>query len=110
MPDRLSRGLTGQLEVPTEAQRAASENSIRLFLEKFPEYMKTLRLALNHEESAPGASSYLGWQWHNVDTHPTKLVRLVTEGISRLNLKTRRATYYLLRDRRVVKKILSEAP
>ncbi len=96
------------MEVAAETRRTASEDRIRLFLEKYPEYDKTLKLALAHEENAPTSTDYLGWQWHDVDTHPTKLVRLVTEGISRVNLRTRRATYYLLRDKKIVKKSLSQ--
>ena len=98
------------MQVSTEAARTASEEKVRLFLVKFPDYAKTLNLALVHEESASQSSGYMGWQWHDVDTHPTRLVRLVTEGISRVNLRTRRATYYLLRDRRVVKRALTELP
>ncbi len=76
------------------------------FLERFPEYRKTLSLALVHEESGSGSGNYRGWQWHDVETHPTKLIRLVTEGITRITLKTRQATYYLLRDRKAVKKAI----
>jgi hypothetical protein len=87
----------------------ASENRLAYFLERFPEYRKTLRLALTHEEAGRDARSYQGWQWHDVETHPTKLIRLVTEGISRINLKTRQATSYLLRDRDSVKRVLARS-
>ena len=84
----------------------AQENKLGYFLDRFPEYKKTLRLAVTHEESARDSRTYQGWQWHDVETHPTKLIRLVTEGISRINLRTRQATYYLLRDRETVKRAL----
>jgi hypothetical protein len=84
-----------------------TENKLAFFLDKFPEYRKTLRLALAHEESGQEARSYQGWQWHDVETHPTKLIRLVTEGISKINLRTRQATSYLLRDREAVKRALA---
>jgi len=87
----------------------APENRLAYFLERFPEYRKTLRLALTHEESGREARSYQGWQWHDVETHPTKLIRLVTEGISRISLRTRQATQYLLRDRDAVKRVLARA-
>ena len=80
-----------------------TENKLALFLERFPEYRKTLRLAVTHEESGQEARSYQGWHWHDVEIHPTKLIRLVTEGISKINLRTRQATSYLLRDREAVK-------
>jgi len=65
-------------------------------------------LAVTHEEAAVNPLNYQGWQWHDVETHPTKLIRLVTEGISRINLRTRQATYYLLRDKDVVKLVLNK--
>jgi hypothetical protein len=87
----------------------ASENRLAYFLGRFPEYRKTLRLAVMHEESGKESHNYQGWQWHDVETHPTKLIRLVTEGISKINLRTRQATSYLLRDREAVKRALSQS-
>ena len=87
----------------------ALENKLAYFLDRFPEYRKTLRLAVIHEESGKESRTYQGWQWHDVETHPTKLIRLVTEGISRINLKTRQATVYVLRDREAVKRGLGMA-
>ncbi len=84
--------------------RQTEEARILVFLERFPEYSKTLRLALVCEETA--ATPLQGWRWHDVETHPTKLIRLVTDGIARVSLKTRGATYYLLRDREALKRIL----
>ena len=78
-------------------------------MERFPEYRKTLRLAMVHEETGEGERNYRGWQWGDVETHPTKLIRLVTEGISRVSLKTRHSTHYLLRDREAVRKALSSS-
>ena len=85
-----------------------AENKLSLFLERFPEYRKALMLAVTHEDSAVNPLNYQGWQWHDVEIHPTKLIRLVTEGISRINLRTRQTTYYLLRDRDVVKMVLNK--
>ena len=84
-----------------------AEDKLALFLEKFPEYKKTLKLAVMHEEAAPSYLTYQGWQWSDVEMHPTRLIRLVTEGISKINLKTRQATHYLLRDREAVKRALN---
>ncbi|HEV2118982.1 MAG TPA: hypothetical protein VGS11_02575 [Candidatus Bathyarchaeia archaeon] len=99
--------VTAQLETKMEEERAASQEKVREFLGRYPEYEKTLRLAIAHEESA-SSSDGQGWQWHDVDTHPTKLIRLVTEGIARISLRSRQATYYLLREKTVVKKSLHE--
>jgi len=90
-----------------DEERAASPDRVKLFLGRYPEYEKTLRLAVAHEESM-SSSDGQGWQWHDVDTHPTKLIRLVTEGIAKISLRSRQATYYLLRERATVKKSLKE--
>src|SRR5207247_9668391 len=87
--------LTGATLQPLEA----AENKLAYFLERFPEYRKTLRLALVHEESGRDARTYQGWRWHDGESHPRKRMRLVSEGISRINLRHREATSYLLRDR-----------
>ncbi len=89
----------------------AVEGKTAAFLERFPEYRKTLRLAVIHEESSK-SRSYQGWQWHDVEIHPTKLIRLVTEGIVKISLRTRQATFYHLRDVEAVKRVLKkpEAP
>ena len=76
-----------------------------LLLEKHPEYRKTLSLAVAFEESTV-ESPEKGWQWHDVETHPTKLIRLVTEGITVVNEKSRQATRYRLRDWKIVKESL----
>lgn len=89
-------------------QLESPDRKLTSFLEKFPEYKKTLRLAMICEESPRDFRNYQGWQWHDVETHPTKLIRLVTEGISRINLRTRQATYYVLRDREIVKHVLNK--
>ncbi len=82
-------------------------NKVSSFLNLFPEYRKTLTLAVVHEESATSSRNYQGWQWHDVETHPTKLIRLVTEGFTCISLRTRHANYYLLRDRDRLKKALA---
>lgn len=91
-----------------ETAKPSIDEKVRSFLSRFPEYRSTLRLAVAHEQSPERARTYQGWRWHDVETHPTKLIRLVTEGIARISLKTRQATYYLLRDRAAVAKSLDE--
>ena len=107
----MTTGSRGKSEIERlSSPRAVSadrhhEKRILLFLERFPEYRKTLILAVAHEDQG-GALSYQGWQWHHVETHPTKLIRLITEGIAKVNVKTRHTTYYVLRERDLVKKVL----
>jgi hypothetical protein len=95
------------MEATLEAGRTASREKVRLFLGRYPEYEKTLRLAIAHEESVDSVDGK-GWQWHDVDTHPTKLIRLVTEGIAKISLRSRQATHYVLRERDLVKQTLTE--
>jgi hypothetical protein len=98
----LSKGKT-EATSSTDATKA----KIRSFVERFPEYRKTLILAAAHED-ASNSNSYRGWQWQDVETHPTKLIRLITEGIAFVNFKSRHASNYLLRDRSSVKDVLLE--
>lgn len=78
------------------------------FLSKHPEYSKSLRLAIEHEEKN-WSEHYLGWEWYHAEIHPSKLIRLVTDGIAKINFKSRSATCYLLKDREAVKKALDFA-
>jgi CRISPR/Cas system-associated exonuclease Cas4 (RecB family) len=77
-----------------------------LFLLRFPEYRRTLRLAVFHEESSAGIRFYKGWRWQDVETPPNELPRLVIEEIAMVYLRTKHSTYYLLRDREAVKEAL----
>src|SRR3989442_5401305 len=76
----------------------ATKAKVRSFIEKFPEYRKTLILAAAHED-ASNSTSYRGWQWQDVETHPTKLIRLITEGIAYVDFKSRAPSSYLIRGR-----------
>jgi hypothetical protein len=77
-------------------------------LNSFPIYRRVLELAVAHEERELHSPNYMGWRWNDVEVHPTRLMRLVTDGISRINLRTRKATYYLLKDRAEVKRALGK--
>lgn len=91
-----------------EGQSATTQSRTLGLLESFPIYRRVLELAVAHEESGLQSPRYLGWRWDDVEVHPTRLIRLVTNGISRINHRTRKATYYLLRDRDEVKRALEE--
>jgi len=92
--------------IQNEMSEGLPRDKTTLFLLRFPEYRRTLRLAVFHEESSVGNRFYKGWQWHDVETHPSELTRLVTDEIAMVNLRTKRSTYYLLRDREAVKEAL----
>ena len=83
----------------------SDELRLKKFLVRFPEYRKTLAVAVVYEESNQADSQ--GWQWHDVQTHPTKIMRLVTEGIATISEKGRTASRYALSDWRAAKMALS---
>jgi hypothetical protein len=85
-------------------ERRLTDN-ISLFLAKFPEYRKVLGLALINEESN-NPWNYPGWRWPDVEIHPTKLMRLVIAGITKISIRSRAGTYYLLKDSKIVRKVL----
>jgi CRISPR/Cas system-associated exonuclease Cas4 (RecB family) len=77
-------------------------------LDSFPFYKRVIELAIASEEEGLHTPNYRGWQWHDVEVHPTRLIRLVTEGISSINMRTRQATFYVLRDRAKAKQVLKQ--
>jgi len=91
-----------------EAPKPTGREKVRQFLARFPEYRSTLRLAVTNEQTSDRSRTYQGWRWHDVENHPTKLIRLVTEGITKINLRTRQAKYYLLKDRAAVAACVEE--
>lgn len=93
-----------------EGHGAATQSPTLELLESFPVYRRVLALAVAHEETGFLSPGYMGWRWDDVEVHPTRLIRLVTNGISRINFRTRKATYYLLKDRAEVKWALEKNP
>jgi hypothetical protein len=93
-----------------EGLSAAAPSRTLVLLDSFPIYHRVLELAVAHEEKGLHSPGYMGWRWHDVEVHPTRLIRLVTEGISRISLRTRQATYYQLKDREEIKRALEKKP
>lgn len=83
-------------------------HTIQLLAEK-PEYLKTLQLAIQKEEDNIPNKLYLGWQWFDVETHPAKLIKLVTSSIVKVNLKSNNSTCYLLKNREAVKRAIKNS-
>lgn len=83
-------------------------NTVQLLSQK-PEYLKTLQLAVQKEEENLSNKQYLGWQWFDVETHPAKIVRLVTSSIAKVNFKTSSSTCYLLKNRESVKRAIKRS-
>lgn len=85
------------------------ENYVDQFLAKHPDYRKALWLAARSEEEGAGNPSYQGWQWSDLEMHPTRVLKLVIEGLAKISLRTRRATYYSLKDPELVKLVLKSS-
>lgn len=83
-------------------------NTVQLLAQK-PDYLKTLQLAVQKEEENLSNKQYPGWQWFDVETHPAKLVRLITSGIAKVNLKSSSSTCYLLKNRESVKRAIKRS-
>ena len=83
-------------------------NTIQLLTQK-PEYLKTLQLAVQKEEENLSNKQYSGWQWFDVETHPAKLVRLVTSSIVKVNFKSSSSSFYLLKNRESVKRAIKRS-
>jgi hypothetical protein len=89
--------------------RTPQENYVEQFLARFPDYRKALWLAARSEEEGLGNPSYQGWQWSDVEMHPTRVLKLVIEGVAKISMRTRRATYYLLKEPDLVKTVLKSS-
>jgi hypothetical protein len=86
-----------------------AEKNIVEILSTRPQYRKTLEMAISNEEQNTDNQRYLGWTWFDVETHPAKLVRLVTEGIVRVNFRSNSSTHYMLKERQAAKTALGNA-
>jgi hypothetical protein len=89
--------------------KTPQENHVEEFLAKYPDYRKALWLAARSEDEGLGNPSYQGWQWSDLEMHPTRVLKLVIEGIAKISLRTRRATYYLLKEPELVKTVLKSS-
>lgn len=83
-------------------------NTVQLLSLK-PEYLKTLQLAVQKEEENLSNKQYLGWQWFDVETHPAKLMKLITSSIVKVNFKSNNSTNYLLKNRESVKRAIKRS-
>jgi hypothetical protein len=81
---------------------------IAAFLNQNPKYLPIVERALEVEEGN-GNPHWLGWKWHDVRAYPAQIVRLVIEGIARVNFDSNSSTNYLLVDRENIKRALAEA-
>ena len=80
---------------------------VATFLEQHPKYRPIVERALEVEEANQNPH-WLGWKWHDVRAYPAQIVRLVVEGIARVNFQSNSSTNYLLVDRQSTKRGLDK--
>jgi hypothetical protein len=73
------------------------------YLRANPKAVPVLRAALEAEASHAAEPTYLGWEWYEVRAYPATLVKLVVDGLIRVNFKSNSSTCYLLRDPEALK-------
>lgn len=76
------------------------------FLKENPKYRDILKRAIDVEEKNTNNPHWLGWEWYEVRAYPAHLVKLVIEGIIKVNFKSNSSTNYLLVDRDSVKQAI----
>jgi len=87
---------------------------VRLLILERPKYREILERAVKVEEEAERGlledseiiKNY-GWEWYHVQAYPAELMRLVRDGIAKINYKSRKHTYYKLVNTDEVKRALS---
>ncbi len=82
-------------------------SEIATFLDKNPKYRAIVERALE-VEAANKNPHWLGWKWHDVRAYPAQIVRLVVEGIARVNVESNSSTNYLLVNRESIRKGLTQ--
>lgn len=78
------------------------------FLEGNPEYTKTIRMALFHEDMNANNQFYTGWEWHHVGTLGPKLSKLVANDILTITSKSHKRTHYRLSNHDRIKEGLEQ--
>ncbi len=71
------------------------------------DYRPILQAAIEHEETHGRDNIYLGWEWHDVRAYPATLMKLVIEGVIKVNFKSNSTTAYLLVDKGKTKTALA---
>ncbi len=76
------------------------------FLKANPKYREILQRAIEVEKESSKDPHWLGWEWHEVRAYPAQLVKLVIEGVIKVNFKSNSSTCYVLVDRELTKQAL----
>ncbi len=85
-----------------------TELGLNEYLAANPKVVGVLSAAVSREESRATDPNYLGWEWYDVRAYPATLMKLVVDGLIRVNFKSNSATCYLLGDLAATKQALAE--
>jgi hypothetical protein len=85
-----------------------TRGAIRDYITSHPNAVAVLSAAIGEETAHAGESTYLGWTWYDVRAYPATLMRLVVDGIIRVNFKSNSQTCYLLTDREGARAALAQ--
>ncbi|MHB8324617.1 MAG: hypothetical protein ACYDHB_09395 [Candidatus Dormibacteria bacterium] len=76
------------------------------YLRANPKMAPVIEAAVKVEEAHAGEPAYLGWTWDEVRAYPATLMKLVVDGVIRVNFKSQRQTRYLMVARAAAKHAL----
>jgi hypothetical protein len=82
---------------------------IETYLSEHPKAVSLIQAAVQEEEDRTGDPNYLGWEWHDVRAYPATLMKLVIDGLIRVNFKSNSSTCYLLTDHAATKEAITSA-
>lgn len=84
-----------------------TESEIGAYLREHPKALAVVRSAVQEEDIHAGEPHYLGWEWYQVRAYPASLMKLVIDGVIRVNFKSNSSTCYLLVDPAAVKEVVA---
>jgi len=83
---------------------------LAVYLQGHGKAIPVLRAAVEQEEAGAADKHYLGWEWDKVRAYPASLMRLVVDGVIRVNYRSNAYTSYMLVDRAAAKQALARFP
>jgi len=81
---------------------------VREYLQEHPDLANILKLAVEVEETHAGEEHWLGWEWYEVQAHPSTINKLVVKGLVRVNFHSANFTHYKLVDLEATKEVLRD--
>lgn len=77
-------------------------------LNRHPEYVNVLKLAVEHEERNAGNEHYLGWAWSDVRAYAATINKLIVDGLVRVSYDSANFTNYKLVDLEATEEALKD--